>query len=97
MALTALQRHVCRVLAEQRKQLGESYVAGDGALNEVVAGSRRSRDVDLFHDTEAALVATWANDRTALQAAGLGVEPVRELPAPSSCRSWSESMSKPTT
>ncbi len=81
MALTALQRHVCRVLAEHRKQLGESYVAGGGALNEVVAGARRSRDVDLFHDTEAALVATWANDRGALHAARLQVEVIRELPA----------------
>jgi hypothetical protein len=62
MALTTLQRHVCRVLAEHRKGLGESYVA-------------------LFHETEAALVATWANDRAVLRAAGLRVEPLRELPA----------------
>lgn len=81
MALTPLQRHVCRLLAEQRKLLGESYVAGGGALNEVLAGHRRSRDVDLFHDTEAALVSTWAHDRAALHAAGLRVEPFRELPA----------------
>jgi hypothetical protein len=81
MALTALQRRACRLLADQRKRSGESYVAGGGALNEVIAGARRSRDVDLFHDTEAALVATWANDRTALQAAGLRVETIRELPA----------------
>jgi hypothetical protein len=81
MALTALQRHVCQVLAEHRKHFGESYVAGGGALNEVVSGARRSRDIDLFHDTEAALVATWANDRAVLHAAGLRVETVRELPA----------------
>ncbi len=59
MALTALQRRVCLLLADERKRSGESYVAGDVALNEVVAGARRSRDIDLFHDTEAALVATW--------------------------------------
>ena len=81
MALTALQRRVCRLLADQRKRSGESYVAGGVALNEVVAGARRSRDVDLFHDTEAALVATWAADRAALDSAGLRVETVRELPA----------------
>jgi hypothetical protein len=81
MALTALQRHVCRVLAEHRKRLGESYVAGASALNEMIASARRSHDIDLFHDTEAALVATWANDRAVLQAAGLRVEPLRELPA----------------
>jgi hypothetical protein len=81
MALTSLQRRVCKLLADQRKRSGESYVAGGVALNEVIAGARRSRDVDLFHDTEAALVATWANDRVALDAAGLRVETIRELPA----------------
>jgi hypothetical protein len=81
MALSALQRNVCLALAELRKRSGESYVAGGGALNEVVAGARRSRDVDLFHDTAAALVATWPLDREALRAAGFVVEPIRELPA----------------
>ncbi len=81
MALTALQRNVCLSLAALRKRSGESYVAGGGALNEFVAGTRRSRDVDLFHDTAAALVATWERDREALRAAGLVVEPIRELPA----------------
>jgi hypothetical protein len=81
MALTALQRRVCLLLADERKRSGESYVAGGVALNEIVAGARRSRDIDLFHDTETALVATWANDHAALAAAGLRVEPVRELPA----------------
>jgi hypothetical protein len=81
MALTPLQRRICLLLADERKRSGESYVAGGVALNEVVAGARRSRDVDLFHDTAAALVATWANDRAALEAAGLRVEPDRELPA----------------
>jgi hypothetical protein len=81
MALTPLQRRICRLLADERKRSGESYVAGGVALNEVVAGARRSRDIDLFHDTAAALVATWAKDRAALEAAGLRVEAVRELPA----------------
>lgn len=81
MALTAIQRRVCRLLAEERKRSGESYVAGGGALNEHLGGTRRSRDVDLFHDTEAALVATWARDRETLRAAGLEVETIREAPA----------------
>lgn len=81
MALTPLQRRVCRLLADQRRLGGESYVAGGGALNELLGGSRRSRDVDLFHDTEAALVATWPRDRDALLAAGLTVETLREKPA----------------
>jgi hypothetical protein len=81
MALTALQRDVCLALAAQRRRSGESYVAGGGALNEFVAGARRSRDVDLFHDTAAALVATWAADRAALREGGFTVELIRELPA----------------
>ena len=81
MALTVLQRRVCCLLADERKRSGESYVAGAVALNEVIAGARRSRDVDLFHDTEAALVATWASDGAALMAARLRVETIRELPA----------------
>jgi hypothetical protein len=81
MALTTLQRRICRVLAEQRKASGESYVAGGGALNELLAGRRRSRDVDLFHDTQAALAASWARDRDSLTAAGLGVEVLRERPS----------------
>lgn len=81
MALTAFQRRVCVVLADQRKRSGESYVAGGVALNELLAGARRSRDIDLFHDTEAALVATRTDDRAALEAAGLRVEVARELRA----------------
>lgn len=81
MALTQLQRHVCRLLAEQRKRRGESYVAGGVALNELLAGRRRSRDIDLFHDTEQAVAATWEQDRAILGAAGLQVEPLRERPA----------------
>lgn len=81
MALTPLQRRVCAVLADQRRRSGESYVAGGLALNEVLAAARRSRALELFHDTEAALVATWAQDRAALGAGGLRVETIRELPA----------------
>ena len=51
MALTLLQRRICRLVADERKRSGESYVAGGGALNELLAGTRKSRDVDLFHDS----------------------------------------------
>ncbi len=73
MALTPLQRRICRLLAEQRRLGGESYVAGGAALNELLGGARVSRDMDLFHDTEEALAATWERDRAALAAAGLRV------------------------
>jgi hypothetical protein len=81
MALTELQRRVCVLLADQRKRTGESYVAGGTALNELLGSHRLSRDVDLFHDTEAALAATWPADRAALTAAGLRVTVVREAPS----------------
>lgn len=57
MALTEFQRRVCRLLADERKRSGESYVAGGLALNELLAGHRRSKDIDLFHDAQAALAA----------------------------------------
>lgn len=81
MAVTTLQRRVCQVLAQERKRRGESYVAGGVALNDAVAARRISRDIDVFHDTDAALVTNWTSDRAALESAGLRVDTVRELPA----------------
>jgi hypothetical protein len=78
MALTELQRAVCRLLADNRVASGESYVAGGVALNEVLAAARISRDVDLFHDTDEALVASWGADRRLLEANGFEVHVVRE-------------------
>lgn len=81
MALTPLQRRICLLLAERRRQAGESYVAGGTALNEALGGARRSRDVDLFHDTEEALAATWRDDRAVLAGAGLALQVTREAPS----------------
>jgi hypothetical protein len=81
MALTSIQRDVCRLLAEHRKLSGESYVAGGLALNEVLGGPRRSRDIDLFHDTEAALRASWESDSAVLTKHGYALEVRRERPA----------------
>lgn len=81
MALTGFQRSVCRLIARSRVASGESYVAGGAALNEVLAAPRLSRDVDLFHDTESALDASWSADRKLLEANGLAVRPVRERPS----------------
>ncbi len=80
MALTDLQRRICRLLAANRVASGESYVAGGAALNELLETSRISRDVDLFHDTEEALEASWQKDRALLEAEGLGVRVLRERP-----------------
>ena len=80
MALTNIQREICRLIARQRIASGESYVAGGAALNTVLHAPRISQDLDLFHDTAAALAATWNVDRTALLDAGYQVEVVRERP-----------------
>jgi hypothetical protein len=81
MALTHIQRDVCRLLARQRIASGESYVAGGAALNTLLDAPRISQDLDLFHDTASALAATWNVDRTALLDAGYEIEVVRERPA----------------
>jgi hypothetical protein len=81
MALTGFQRAVCRLIAANRMERGESYVAGGTALNVLAGGARISRDIDIFHDTDAALDAAWANDRALLAANGYEVRPLRERPA----------------
>ena len=78
MALTPFQREILLRLAQQRRARGESYVAGGIALNALLSAPRLSRDIDLFHDTETALAATWAADRGLLEASGFGVRPSRE-------------------
>jgi hypothetical protein len=77
MPLTDFQRRVCRLLAQGRLSSGESYVAGAAALNEALGTSRVSRDIDLFHDTDAALAASWTEDRATLLARGLEVQVIR--------------------
>jgi hypothetical protein len=60
---------------------GESYVAGGAALNTILHAPRISQDLDLFHDTAAALAATWNADRAALLDAGYEMKVIRERPA----------------
>lgn len=81
MALTAFQCEVLRLLAAQRRERGESYVAGGTALNQLLAAPRVSRDIDFFHDTQEAVTAAWESDGSLLRAKGYGVEMVRALPS----------------
>jgi hypothetical protein len=60
--------------------LGESYVAGGSALNTLLAAPRLSRDIDLFHDTDEALAASWQADRDSLEREGHSLTVVRERP-----------------
>ena len=80
MALTTIQRNICRVIAENRISSGESYVAGAAALNELIQAPRVSRDVDLFHDTEQALQSSWDADRQLLEEHSFQVRVLRERP-----------------
>lgn len=78
MALTAFQRKLCRLVARNRTEAGESYIAGGAALNELIASARISRDLDLFHDTDEAVAASWDADRHLFQREGFQVRVVRE-------------------
>lgn len=78
MAVTTFQSGILRLLARQRRERGESYVAGGVALNALLASPRLSRDIDLFHDTQAALGASWRADRELLLANGYDVKVLRE-------------------
>lgn len=80
MAVTGFQRTVCRLLAANRLERGESYVAGGTALNLLAGGARISRDIDLFHDTGEALDAAWDADHRLLADNGYEVRVVRERP-----------------
>ena len=74
MAINPFQRAICRLIAANRIEQGESYVGGGVALNLLTGGCRLSRDIDLFHDTEAALDATWTADRALLEDNGLQID-----------------------
>jgi len=81
MALTKFQYDICRLLAERRRQAGESYVAGGAALNFLLKTPRRSQAIDLFHDTTEALVSSWTGDHSLLQKNGCHVQVSRESPS----------------
>jgi hypothetical protein len=81
MAVTQLLRDILAVISSHRKGSGESYIAGGTALNLLLAQPRRSRDIDIFHDTRDAVQHSWDRDRGLLTEHGFSVEPVRELPA----------------
>ncbi|HUE83536.1 MAG TPA: hypothetical protein VMM84_15630, partial [Pyrinomonadaceae bacterium] len=77
MALTEFQRRICRLIARQRLETGESYVAGAVALNVFTGATRISRDIDLFHDTTIAVAASWEADSEVLRAHGYLVSLLR--------------------
>lgn len=78
MSLTSFQREICRLLASHRTPEAHSYVAGGVALNAILEAPRLSRDVDVFHDTNEALEATWRADKAVLEQNNFALEAVRE-------------------
>jgi hypothetical protein len=81
MAITPFQSGILTLLAARRLELGESYVAGGVALNQLLHAPRKSRDIDLFHDTEEALASTWAGDRALLTSHQYTLVVLREAPS----------------
>jgi hypothetical protein len=59
MPLTRFQKDICHLIATNRKEQNESYVAGGSALNEIIGAPRLSHDIDLFHDIQKSLLKTW--------------------------------------
>lgn len=80
MALTVIQRRVCRLLADRRRASRESYVAGGVALNLALQAHRVSRDLDVFHDTSEAVTRSSHHDRALLHETGYEVVVLREQP-----------------
>ena len=80
MALTPLQRDVCRLLADGRRRHRDSYAAGGAALSVALRSHRLSRDVDVFSDTTEAVARSWDRDRLALESVGFTVASLRERP-----------------
>ena len=81
MALTAFQRTICRLIAGQRLASGEIYIAGGVALNTLTGAERVSRDIDLFHDSVAAVTTNWNADRWLLKNKGYCVDAQSEREA----------------
>ena len=80
MALTDHQRGILARLATFRIERQESYLAGGAALTVATGSPRLSRDIDLFHDSQEALLATWEDDRRILAEGGYGIEVRRLFP-----------------
>ncbi len=71
MPLTAFQRAVLRLLADNRSP--DSYVAGGTVVNQGDATPRYSNDIGLFHDPTASVVACAAVDIATLESLGFAV------------------------
>jgi hypothetical protein len=69
-----LQRRICNILAVAQKAEKGGYLAGGVALQEALKGSRLSKAIDRFHDSEAEVQSAHDRDTRLLVEAGLKVE-----------------------
>ncbi len=72
MPLTQFQTDVFKVISRNRNP--DSYVAGATVIHRDPASSRYSEDIDLFHDTTEAVIASAKLDAEALRASGYEVD-----------------------
>jgi hypothetical protein len=72
MPLTTFQSETLRLLAAQRSP--ESFLAGGTVLNAGTDSPRYSKDLDIFHDVEASVVASAETDAATLRQAGYRVD-----------------------
>jgi len=72
MPLTAFQKKVARLLADNRNP--ESHVAGGAVINRAETSLRFSADLDIFHDVAASVAVSAQQDAKTLTHAGYSVE-----------------------
>lgn len=77
MPLGVFEAEILKTISLNRSP--DSHVAGATVLNQSENSPRFSKDIDLFHDTEDALIQAFATDRETLIQAGFAVEVNRDL------------------
>ncbi|MFP4356907.1 MAG: nucleotidyl transferase AbiEii/AbiGii toxin family protein [Puniceicoccaceae bacterium] len=78
MPLTPLQKKILRLIAVNRSE--GSHLAGASAIHAAPTSPRFSGDLDLFHDSDAAVAESYRTDSTILLANGLTVSPQLSQP-----------------
>lgn len=79
MSLEKLQQIICRLLSNERKLSGESYISGDFPLSHFTGSKRISIDIDIFNNTNEALGYAKSKDLLISKIFGCTVSFTREL------------------
>ena len=78
MPLTSEQKEILRLLLANRTP--QSYLAGGAALNRKENSPRYSRDLDIFHETQAEVAYAADKDREILERTGYKFEWLLQQP-----------------